>query len=408
MRPVVFAWGLEEKISFFCSFIILITFLLFLPAKNFAEVTPENGQKLWKQYCTSCHAIDNKLVGPPLKDVDKRRSEAWLIAWIRNNHALRAAGDKQAIDIWLEYNKNEMPAFLNFTDDDIKSILAFVQVQSEPSANQQATGATGTEGATSEQPSFLLYAVVGILVVITFLLMRTNTVLKRLAYEKIGHPLPEEQPFINRLKSRRAIILYSIAAVFLLGFTITDSALRLGRSKNYSPEQPIHFSHELHAGINQINCLYCHSDAEKSKVAGIPAVSTCMNCHRGIPEGESEAGTQDIQKIYAAYDNNKAIQWTKVHNLPDHVYFNHSQHVAVGKIACQTCHGPVETMEQVYQFSSLSMGWCINCHRQTEVQFADNDYYTTYTKLHKDFKDGKIDRVTEEMMGGTECQKCHY
>ncbi|MBA2421660.1 MAG: c-type cytochrome [Chitinophagales bacterium] len=273
MRPDVFVWGLKKNISRFCVFFSL-SILLFFSTTVFAEVTPENGQKLWKQYCTSCHAINNKLIGPPLKDVDTRRSEAWLLSWIRNNHALRASGDKQAIDIWLEYNKNEMPAFLNFTDDDIKSILSFVKVQSEAPANQPATGAPGADGVTSTQPSLLLYAVVGILVVITFLLMRTNTVLKRLAYEKLGHPLPEERPFINRLKSRRAIILYSIAAVFLLGFTITDSAMRLGRSKNYTPEQPIHFSHELHAGINQINCLYCHSGAEKSKVAGIPPVST--------------------------------------------------------------------------------------------------------------------------------------
>ena len=238
--------------------------------------------------------------------------------------------------------------------------------------------------------------------------MRTNTVLKRLAYERIGEELPEERPLLSRLKTKRAIAFYVIAGVFLLGFTLADSAMRLGRSKNYKPVQPIAFSHELHAGINQINCLYCHSSAEKSKIAGIPPVSTCMNCHKAIQQGESEAGTAEIQKIYAAFDKNEPIEWVKIHNLPDHVYFNHSQHVAVGKIACQTCHGPVETMPELYQFTSLSMGWCINCHRQTDVQFGSNNYYSMYTELHEDFKSGKIDKVTAEMMGGTECQKCHY
>ncbi|HUM46335.1 MAG TPA: c-type cytochrome [Chitinophagales bacterium] len=382
--------------------------LFFISSFSFAEVTADNGQKLFKQYCTSCHAINNKLVGPALKDVHKKQTEEWLIKWIRNNSALRASGDKDALAIYAEYNKNEMPSFLSFTDDDIKSIIEYVKVQSEAPVSQPGAPAPGTEGAPSDQPSFWLYIVVGVLLIITFLLMRTNTVLKRLAYEKLGETLPEERPLIGRLKTKRAIAFYAIAGVFLLGFTITDSAMRLGRSKNYTPVQPIAFSHQLHAGINQINCLYCHSSAEKSKIAGIPPVSTCMNCHKAVQQGENEAGTKEIQKIYAAFDKNEPIQWTKIHNLPDHVYFNHSQHVAVGKIACQTCHGPIETMKEVYQFSSLSMGWCINCHRQTGVQFGSNDYYSMYSKLHEDFKSGKIDKVTEEMMGGTECQKCHY
>lgn len=392
----------------FRKFLASIFILLFLvPFSGYAEVSAAAGEKAFKQYCTSCHQINNKLVGPALKDMHTRRTEEWLIKWIRNNSALRATGDKDALAIYAEYNKNEMPSFLSFTDDDIKSIIEYVKVQSAAPATQPGA-APGTEGAPADQPSFWLYIVVGVLVVITFLLMRTNTVLKRLAYEKIGEELPEERPLLSRLKTKRAIAFYVIAGVFLLGFTLADSAMRLGRSKNYKPVQPIAFSHELHAGINQINCLYCHSSAEKSKIAGIPPVSTCMNCHKAIQQGESEAGTAEIQKIYAAFDKNEPIEWVKIHNLPDHVYFNHSQHVAVGKIECQTCHGPVETMPELYQFTSLSMGWCINCHRQTDVQFGSNNYYSMYTELHEDFKSGKIDKVTAEMMGGTECQKCHY
>jgi mono/diheme cytochrome c family protein len=391
--------------KFIAGFLILF---LTLPKSNFAEVSADAGGKLFKQYCTSCHGINNKLVGPPLKGVYEKQSEEWLVKWIHNNAALRNAGDKDAIAIYEEYNRNEMPAFLNLQEDDIKSILAYIKVQSEGGGGGDRKTPLPPEPGNPEGPSFWIYAIIGVLVVIGFLLMRTNVVLKRLAYEKLGQPVPEERSFLTRMKSRRAIAIYGVLAVILLGFTMTDSAIRLGHSKNYSPEQPIRFPHDLHAGINQINCLYCHSGAEKSKVSGIPPVSTCMNCHKGIQQGETEEGTKEIQKIYAAYDNNKPIEWIKIHNLPDHVYFNHSQHVTVGKIACQTCHGPVETMKQVYQFSSLSMGWCINCHRQTGVQFESNDYYTMYTKLHEDFKSGKINNVTEEMMGGTECQKCHY
>ena len=102
------------------------------------------------------------------------------------------------------------------------------------------------------------------------------------------------------------------------------------------------------------------------------------------------------------------IEWLRIHNLPDHVYFNHSQHVSIGKVECQTCHGPVEKMEVVEQYAPLSMGWCINCHRETEVKFTDNDYYKSYESYHNEMKEGKRDKVTVEEIGGIECQKCHY
>ncbi len=103
------------------------------------------------------------------------------------------------------------------------------------------------------------------------------------------------------------------------------------------------------------------------------------------------------------------IEWVRIHNMPDHVYFNHAQHVSVGKVECQTCHGKVEEMEVVKQYSPLSMGWCINCHRQTEVKFADNKYYDNYYEMyHEQIKNNKRDKVTVEDIGGTECQKCHY
>jgi hypothetical protein len=173
----------------------------------------------------------------------------------------------------------------------------------------------------------------------------------------------------------------------------------------------------LHAGQNAIDCQYCHSGAEKSKHAGIPGTQVCMNCHKYVQTGP-KYGETEISKIYAYSGWNpdegkfvrepKNIEWVKIHNLPDHVYFNHSQHVKVGKIACQTCHGKIETMETVEQFAPLSMGWCVNCHRETKVQFADNNYYSVFEKFHDEIKKGKRADVTVEDIGGTECQKCHY
>jgi hypothetical protein len=141
-------------------------------------------------------------------------------------------------------------------------------------------------------------------------------------------------------------------------------------------------------------------------------------------EGKEINGTAEIQKLYkyAGYEpgknaqtwdasNAKPVEWVKIHSLPDHVYFNHSQHVVAGKVACQTCHGEIQKMDEVKQFADLSMGWCVNCHRETKVQFKDNGFYSIYEKYHEDLKRGNIDTtkgITVEKIGGTECQKCHY
>ncbi len=399
---------LNLKAVSYLSFLLILTFSA---VNSFAEVNAENGKKLYKQYCTSCHALDRKMVGPPLTASVNARTEEYLIKWIRNNSALRASGNKDAIAIWTEYGKNEMPQFISLTDDDIKSIIAYA-------ANPPVPVNTGPpidpKNPISQPTSIWLYVVLLILIVVAFILIRTNNLLKRLSLEKEGETLPTQIPWGKRLRSWQAYMLYGFILVFIFGWTISDSAMRLGHSKDYQPSQPIKFSHELHAGINQINCLYCHSSAEKSKVAGIPSVNTCMNCHKGVQAGQSDEGTAEIAKLLEHYNNNKPIEWTKIHNLPDHVYFNHAQHVAVGKIECQTCHGQIQEMEEVYQFSSLSMGWCINCHRETKVQFEDNGFYTMYSQMHakldsmKKINPDATMEVTEATMGGTECQKCHY
>ncbi len=275
------------------------------------------------------------------------------------------------------------------------------------------------------------------------------------------------------LTSKGVIGFVLFALVVLGGYTTVNNAVDLNRQQGYAPEQPINFSHATHAGLQKIECQYCHDGARRSKHSVIPAANTCMNCHKAIKKG-SQHGTAELTKIYASVgydpsedkyiegyeemtndeisevykkwiadnykkDNNDVmdaegeemvetqwegivsslttdvkesvagpIPWVRIHNLPDHAYFNHKQHVTVGKVECQTCHGPVEEMEVAYQHSPLSMGWCINCHRKTEVQFAGNEYYESYKKYHDEMKDGSREKVTVEEIGGLECAKCHY
>ena len=223
------------------------------------------------------------------------------------------------------------------------------------------------------------------------------------------------------------MLIASIILFLVAGYFLVDAATTVGYETNYQPRQPIFFSHKIHAGVNQINCLYCHAGAEKSRQAMIPSPNICMNCHKAInsfkgqlltAEGKAVDGAAEIQKLYdyVGWDPVKRaytkpghpIEWIKIHNLPDFVYFNHSQHVVVGKVQCQTCHGPIQQENEVYQFATLGMGWCINCHRETKVQFTQNNYYSIYAKYHEELKNHQIDSVTEEMVGGTECQRCHY
>ena len=278
----------------------------------------------------------------------------------------------------------------------------------------------------------MLYGILTIvLAVIALILLQVNSSLRKLSDEKEGIRRSEPVPFYRN----KIYLMIGVLVLFCVGgYYLNSAAIGLGRQQGYQPEQPIYFSHKVHAGTNQISCLYCHGGAQDSKSANIPAVNVCMNCHKAIKayagdpitkeDGVAVNGTTEIQKLYSyagwnpdtkTYDKpGKEIQWVRIHNLPDHVYFNHSQHVKVGKQQCQTCHGPIQEMPQVYQFSPLSMGWCINCHRTTKVDFYNKDtkegnkYYSIFEKFHDDIKAGKMDSVTVEKMGGTECQKCHY
>jgi len=213
--------------------------------------------------------------------------------------------------------------------------------------------------------------------------------------------------FFKKVKKRLILAIIFVVAAGWQAKLLYEAGTSLGRQENYEPDQPIKFSHVVHAADNQIDCQYCHTTVGYSKSAGIPDVNICWNCHSIVRDG-SYSGKHQINKLVDAYEQGTPIEWIRVHNLQDHVFFSHAQHVTVGKIECATCHGPIEEMHRVKQVSDLSMGWCINCHRDTEIQFFDNQFYEQYKDLQKKMKSGEIDRVTAELTGGTECSKCHY
>jgi hypothetical protein len=207
--------------------------------------------------------------------------------------------------------------------------------------------------------------------------------------------------FSKVYKSRAVQVIVGLIFFVVITDIVIEETYAVGLQQGYQPRQPIAFSHKLHAGEHQINCNYCHTSVYKSESANIPSANICMNCHSQIQKDSPE-----IRKIYNAIERNRPIEWVRVHNLPELAYFNHSQHTKVGGIECQTCHGPIEQMDVVYQYSPLTMGWCINCHRETPLNTEGNGYYDNLVKIHGEKNQAAAFTVASN--GGTECSKCHY
>ncbi len=403
----------------------LLASLVFIAIISSSNSVFAQGEALFKANCANCHKPDVEATGPALKGArDREPSRTWAYKWVNNVNSMLET-DPYAKGLLAKHG-SRMTQF-NLPEADIKAILDYADAYTPP-----AKGPVGVDpNAPAEDNSLLFGILTLILAVIAFILLQVNSSLRKLAEEKDGVIRTEPVPFYRN----KTYLMIAIIAFFCFGgYKTINAAIGLGRMKGYQPTQPIYYSHKVHAGTNQINCLYCHSGAQDSKYSNIPSVNVCMNCHKSIKEykgdpitkedGSSVNGTAEIQKLYSyagwnpeskKYDREgKPIQWVKIHNLPDHVYFNHSQHVKVGKQNCQTCHGPIQEMPEVHQFADLSMGWCINCHRETKVNFYNketgegNKFYSIYEKFHKDIADGKLDSVTVEKIGGTECQKCHY
>jgi mono/diheme cytochrome c family protein len=388
------------------------------------------GKALFMSKCASCHQVLKNATGPALAGLEERHKWAdhnELLKWV-NNPAAYIAGDKYTQGLLAEY-KSMMTAFPDLTIKDIDNIVAYINNAAIPPPPPPP----GAEAPQTSNSNAIIFGVISLILgIIALILMQVNSNLKKLSDDAEGIRRPEQVPFY---KNKIYIAILAMLFFVVGGFYVTKGAVGFGRQIEYQPEQPIYYSHKVHAGINQISCLYCHGSAWDSKHAAIPAVNICMNCHKAINEykgpklynedGDEINGTAEIAKLYkaAAFDpakpnswdpaTAKPVEWVKIHNLPDHVYFNHSQHVRAGKVQCQSCHGEITAMDEVKQVSELSMGWCINCHRQTKVDFnydstKGNKFYSIYEKFHNDIKNHKMDSVTVKDIGGLECQKCHY
>jgi mono/diheme cytochrome c family protein len=412
------------------TFLLLFSLSFSAMAQDAVDVARQKeGRKLYNNLCASCHKLDRKLIGPALAGVTERRENDWLKAWIKNNAALRASGDRDAIAIFNEYNGSVMSAFPQLSDAQIDDILYYTEVGDPKPV--VAPGAVVASGSQKEAPEWLIYILAAIIVsafLIIAALLKTISELK--GAPKTPGPLGSLKEVWAGVQQNT--FLHVVGVIFLLltsAYIGFGTLFSVGVDQGYQPVQPIAFSHKIHAGENKVDCQYCHSSAKHSKHSGIPSVNVCMNCHKNI--AEVAEGTEveyngvilrkneldkEIQKIYdaAGWDaenleytgETKPIKWIRIHNLPDHVNFVHAQHVTVAGVDCKQCHGPVEEMDEMYQYSPLTMGWCIDCHRETNVDLKGNPYYE---KIHKQLAEKYgTKEVTIAQLGGIECGKCHH
>jgi cytochrome c551/c552 len=374
------------------------------------------GKTVFNANCKQCHKLDQKYTGPALRGITDRQSVEWAYKFIKNSQAVIASGDSYAVALYKEYNNIVMPSHEFLSDGDLGNLLAYIEYgdKVDPAAAAAASAGGGAGGSGGGIPGEYLTIIVGVLVLVLLLILVVlgliiSVLTKYLNKQNLDE---EDKEFVSQktdlskiFKSDAFIIVVTALVIALVAKTAIDGLYSVGVQQGYAPAQPIAFSHALHAGQYEIACQYCHTGVEIGKSANIPSANICMNCHTHIQNvGGKEGISPEIAKIYAAVDNNQPIEWVRVHNLPDLAYFNHAQHVAVGGIECQTCHGPIQEMEVVGQHSSLTLGWCIDCHRQTEIATQGNAYYDKLVQLHSDSKDA----LKVKDIGGLECAKCHY
>jgi len=415
-----------------CSFALKIfslswLFALGISSNGFAQGDPVAGKSLFNQHCAACHHLDKKMTGPALRGVTERLETDWLHKWIKNSAEVIKSGDAYAVKIFEEYNRSAMNTFPQLSEADIDNILAYT-AESKPEPIAVAGGNTNqTTSSNGSADSLILGALILVLLVLVAMLYIVNKGLKDIAKAK-GVELPQTKGnlWVAYIKNQFLVLITVFFLMLLSAYLGYAYLMQIGIDKGYQPIQPIHYSHKIHAGDNQIDCKYCHSSARTSKTAGIPSLNVCMNCHENISDynGDEDLAngytkefyTAEIQKLYDAvgWDVNtrtyskepKPVKWVRIHNLPDFVYFNHSQHVSVAGLECQECHGKVESMEILQQHATLSMGWCIDCHRTTNLKLETNEYYE---HIHQELaqKYG-VEKLTVAQMGGLECGKCHY
>ena len=384
---------------------------------TFDESLVSGGESLFKGNCTVCHAINEVVIGPALRDVHERQSEEWIYAFIKNSQKVIKSGDEYAVKLYEQYNKTLMTSF-DFSDEELNAIVTYIKSESAKEV-QVVVADVSDQNLQSTESSFSssnFYLSIGLniflLLLVIFVLFRFTNLSKKYVLLKDNQSkgkildkadlevIDSGFKFKKFIKSNKVVGISSFVFIAIFVKSCIDGLYTVGIQQNYMPTQPIAFSHKIHAGQYEIDCNYCHTGVNISKSANIPSVNICMNCHGVINTDKPE-----IQKILTAYEEKRPIEWVRVHNLPDLAYFNHSQHVAVGGLECSTCHGPIEEMEVVYQYAELTMGWCINCHRETDVNAKGNKYYDNLVELHKSSSKKPL---KVEDIGGLECSKCHY
>ena len=409
--------------------IFLVTLLL--PSLSISqEADIQAGKSLFNANCAACHKLNKKAVGPALSGVTEKYDKEWLYSWIRNGTQMIKDGDPQAVAIWEEYNRAVMTNYPQFSDEQIDNILAYTNFTPPPPTNTTAVATESSSQDSSISLNIILTVTIlifTILIVMLFLVQRTLIKIANASGVKIKTDTKRNITPLWQTVVKNQFLIFILVVGFLLSsaYFTYGYLMQVGIDQGYAPIQPIHYSHKIHAGANQIECKYCHSSARVSKHSGIPSLNVCMNCHEYIAEYNGEEDlengytrdfyTNEIKKLYSAVGwdeenqvytgNTKPVKWVRIHNLPDFVYFNHAQHAQVAKIECQTCHGPVEEMEIMYQYSPLTMGWCIDCHRESNVDKSNEYYQKVHDELSKKYG---VEKLTVAQLGGIECAKCHY
>ncbi|WP_339700780.1 c-type cytochrome [Algoriphagus aquimarinus] len=387
------------------------------PAVDSSDEAVAAGKAVFNANCKTCHKLDQKLIGPALRGATDRQSVDLVKSFIKNSQAVIASGDAYYNSLFKEYNNTVMISHEFLSDDELNNLLSYIEFgdKVDPAAAAAAAGGDGAAAsAVGGIPNEYLTVILGVLVVVLLLILVVlgliiSVLTKYLTKQDLDE---DDKEFVNQktnlgkvFKSDMFVVIVTALVIALVAKTALDGLYSVGIQQGYAPTQPIAYSHALHAGTLEIECQYCHTGVEIGKSANIPSANICMNCHTHVQNVQGKEGVSpEIQKIYDAVDNNQPIEWVRVHNLPDLAYFNHSQHVVVGEVECQTCHGPIQEMEVVGQHSALTMGWCIDCHRQTEITTEGNAYYDKLVQVHSDSKDA----LKVKDIGGLECAKCHY
>lgn len=447
---------LYNFISRIFALLLLVVFVINLSAQE--------GEKLFKANCASCHNPVKNATGPKMQGVLQKwidaGEEELIYKWVQNPSKLYNSGkSKMAKAIW-DWSPTAMTPQGHLSREEVESIFAYVDNYAPPVAAVGGSVSSGDSITTeSDSSEYWWWIISFILVFVLFAILGVRRELSAAVAAKEGLLVDSTSTFVTSaqqwfLRNWFVTVLLVVGVALFAGVELFGRAYQLGVYEDYMPSQPVAYSHKLHAGKMGIECKYCHHSAEKSKHAGIPSVNVCMNCHAIVHEGP-QYGTEEIDKLHKAsgYNKNKQayttdefgdrieepIVWNKAHNLPDHVYFSHAQHVHTntGNIDCRQCHGPVQTytlgrvstIDEVNAYAAtedgmergliqltkplLTMGWCIECHNKKEIDLTSSGYYKEIhnrIKLRADINN-KIfedDKVTVKELGGWECAKCHY